>query len=140
MIFDFRKSDKESTTFQDRLEGLCLEKRAFYRAISGLHASITIHLCANHPTSSSSAAKGDSPFLRSSAGFAPNPEEFGRRFDPASTNGQGPFWLRNLYFVYLLELRALAKVAPLLEGREEFYTGDEDEDKETRVNISKRLL
>ena len=128
--------------FQDRLEGLCLEKRAFYRAISGLHASITIHLCANHPTSSPSVAtKGDSPFLRSSSsGFAPDPEEFGRRFDPASTNGQGPFWLRNLYFVYLLELRALAKVAPLLEGREEFYTGDEDEDKETRVNISKRLL
>lgn len=27
---------------------LCLEKRAFYRAISGLHTSINIHLCAEY--------------------------------------------------------------------------------------------
>ena len=26
--------------------GLCLEKRVFYRALSGLHSSINIHLCA----------------------------------------------------------------------------------------------
>ena len=25
--------------------GMCLEKRAFYRMISGLHTSINIHLC-----------------------------------------------------------------------------------------------
>lgn len=25
--------------------GMCLEKRVFYRAISGLHSSINIHLC-----------------------------------------------------------------------------------------------
>lgn len=28
--------------------GLCLEKRVFYRLISGLHSSINIHLCAEH--------------------------------------------------------------------------------------------
>lgn len=27
---------------------MCLEKRAFYRAISGLHASINIHLSAQY--------------------------------------------------------------------------------------------
>lgn len=27
---------------------LCLEKRAFYRAVSGLHSSINIHLCARY--------------------------------------------------------------------------------------------
>ena len=29
---------------------MCLEKRAFYRIVSGLHSSISIHLCANYPT------------------------------------------------------------------------------------------
>lgn len=28
--------------------GLCLEKRVFYKLISGLHASINLHLCANY--------------------------------------------------------------------------------------------
>lgn len=28
--------------------GLCLEKRVFYRLISGLHSSINIHLCAQY--------------------------------------------------------------------------------------------
>jgi len=44
---------------QDSLDGMCLEKRAFYRAVSGLHASITIHLTANHLVK-----KEDSPFVR----------------------------------------------------------------------------
>ncbi len=33
----------------EKINSLCLEKRAFYRAVSGLHASITIHLSANYP-------------------------------------------------------------------------------------------
>jgi len=43
-----------------------------------------------------------------------------------------------LYFLYLLELRALAKVAPYLE-QEEFYTGDEEVDAEVRA-IMKEIL
>ena len=34
---------------QERIGELCLEKRAFYRAISGLHTSITIHLSSRFP-------------------------------------------------------------------------------------------
>jgi len=60
--------------------------------------------------------------------------EFRRRFDPETTNGEGPQWLRNLYFLYLLELRALAKAAPYLH-HEEYYTGSEDEDKEVKLGI-----
>jgi ERO1-like protein alpha len=30
--------------------------------------------------------------------------EFLRRFDPHLTNGQGPYWLKNLYFVYLVPM------------------------------------
>lgn len=37
---------------------------------------------------------------------------------------EGPERLKNVYFVYLLELRALVKAAPYLE-KELFYTGDE---------------
>jgi len=32
-----------------------------------------------------------------------------------TTAGRGPQWLKNLYFTYLVELRALAKAAPYLE-------------------------
>jgi hypothetical protein len=37
------------------------------------------------------------------------------RFDPKATKGHGPQRLKNLYFTYLVELRALAKAAPYLE-------------------------
>ncbi|KAJ4441485.1 hypothetical protein ANN_11340 [Periplaneta americana] len=66
--------------------------------------------------------------------WGPNLQEFKRRFDPETSNGEGPQWLRNLYFLYLLELRALAKAAPYLD-QEEYYTGNEDEDKEVKFAI-----
>ena len=47
-----------------------------------------------------------------------------QRFDPETTNGEGPYWLKNLYFVYLLELRALAKAAPYLR-KQSYFTGKE---------------
>lgn len=61
--------------------------------------------------------------LTSSNGvWGPNMEEFKRRFAAETTNDQGPNWLRNLYFVYLLELRALVKASPYLR-KEEYFTG-----------------
>jgi hypothetical protein len=30
------------------ITGMCLEERVFYRAVSGLHSSINIHLCAKY--------------------------------------------------------------------------------------------
>ncbi len=116
---------------QDTLSEMCLEKRAFYRAVSGLHTSITIHLCANYLLSN-----GNGPFEQKT--FGPNLDEFQARFDPDKTRNQGPFWLRNLYFVYLLELRALTKVAPYLE-RQTFYTGAEEEDKDTQIAVKELL-
>lgn len=53
--------------------------------------------------------------LLSAPEFGPNTEEFIRRFDPKPTKGQGPQRLKNLYFTYLVELRALVKAAPYLE-------------------------
>jgi ERO1-like protein alpha len=103
-----------------------LEKRAFYRLISGLHASINIHLSAIY------LHKGilDQPDY-----WGPNLEEFQKRFDPKYTWGQGPQWLKNLYFIYLVELRAIAKAAPYLE-KEIFYAGFSDKhDQETKAAV-----
>nr|CAG4649187.1 EOG090X03A4 [Scapholeberis mucronata] len=106
---------------------LCLEKRAFYRAISGLHASINVHLCAQY------LHGHGAPGLQTGR-WGMNLEEFQTRFDPETTNGEGPKWLRNLYFLYLLELRALAKAAPYLEQLS-FYTGNETEDAEVNAAV-----
>jgi hypothetical protein len=37
-----------------------------------------------------------------------------RRFGPVLTEGEGEGWLRNIYFLYLVELEAVARAAPLL--------------------------
>ncbi|GIX67814.1 ero1-like protein [Caerostris extrusa] len=117
-------------TTSKNLEALCLEKRAFYRAVSGLHSSISIHLCAEHYTKARDCfSKGE---------WGPNPQEFKRRFDPTLTDGEGPQWLKNLYFIYLLELRAIAKAASYFEN-ELFYTGNEENDKQVQVTIKKLL-
>ena len=63
---------------------------------------------------------------------------FLERFDPDSTNGQGPYWLKNLYFVYLLELRALDKAASYL-NHQTFFTGRQTEDKETLIAVRELL-
>lgn len=94
---------------------MCLEKRVFYRVISGLHASINIHLCSKYLL-----VPQDSLQSSSDNQWGPNLKELERRFSPEITGGEGPSWLKNLYFTYLLQLRALAKAAPYLE-REEYY-------------------
>ncbi|XP_069937011.1 ero1-like protein isoform X1 [Cherax quadricarinatus] len=117
----------------DFLKELCLEKRAFYRAISGLHSSINVHLAAHYLLSDKNG------FAESKDGvWGHNVEEFQRRFDPELTGGEGPLRLKNLYFVYLLELRALAKAAPYLESLE-FYTGNEEIDSDVRKAVEDLL-
>lgn len=124
----FRPDESFSTYIQSKiLNNMCLEKRVFYRAISGLHASINIHLCAKYLKSSNLQIE----FGPSKLEWGPNIQEFVKRFSPESTNGEGPNWLRNLYFLYLLELRALSKASSYLE-KEEFYTGDWEVDWDTQ--------
>lgn len=67
-----------------------------------------------------------------------NAAEFHSRFNPQKTNGHGPHRLRNLYFTYLVELRALAKVAPYLK-QQLFYTGSNDIDRQTHIQITELL-
>lgn len=80
------------------LNKTCYEERMFYRSISGLHSSITTHLL--------------SIYLRGGANqFGPNAREYARRF-----LGQSE-WLKNLFFVYLIELNALYKAEPYLMNK-----------------------
>ncbi|XP_072424820.1 ERO1-like protein alpha [Chiloscyllium punctatum] len=109
----------EDGTFYSWLQGLCLEKRSFYRAVSGLHTSINIHLSARY-------LLRDTWYERK---WGHNITEFKQRFDAQITNGEGPRRLRNLYFLYLIELRALAKVLPFFERSTfQLYTGNNAQD------------
>lgn len=122
---------------QTQLVEMCLEKRVFYRVVSGLHASITIHLAANYPLENKKDPAA--AFLPGSGeAWGPNMELFHQRFDPEHTEGQGPYWLKNLYFVYLLELRALAKASDYL-SRQTYFTGRQEEDKETLIAVKELL-
>lgn len=112
-------SGNEARSFYSWLGGQCVEKRAFYRLISGLHASINIHLSARY-------LLDDSWFQRK---WGHNVTEFRLRFDSEMTAGEGPKRLRNLYFLYLIELRALAKVLPFFQQPTfRLYTGRRAED------------
>ncbi|KAM8763063.1 ERO1-like protein alpha [Acanthopagrus schlegelii] len=112
-------SGSEARTFYSWLEGQCVEKRAFYRLISGLHASINIHLSARY-------LLDDSWFQKK---WGHNVSEFRQRFDSELTAGEGPKRLRNLYFLYLIELRALAKALPFFQQPSfQLYTGRPEED------------
>jgi hypothetical protein len=74
----------------DGTEGLCAEERAFARLLSGLHASISTHLSLN-------ALSG-----------GPHVKLWVERV------GRWPERMRNLYFAYLVVLRAVHKAAPRL--------------------------
>lgn len=133
------KNQFSAAFLPDTLEGMCLEKRAFYRAISGLHTSITVHLTSQHPDGTHDVRSNSLfPGLSNAEIFGPNLNEFLTRFNPETTNGLGPYWLKNLYFVYLLELRAIAKAAQYLD-KQPFFTGNDEEDKETQI-VVKELL
>uniref|UniRef100_A0A3B3DVN9 ERO1-like protein alpha n=1 Tax=Oryzias melastigma TaxID=30732 RepID=A0A3B3DVN9_ORYME len=110
---------KRARRFYVRWRGQCVEKRAFYRLISGLHASINIHLSARY-------LLDDSWYQKK---WGHNASEFRRRFDSELTAGEGPRRLLNLYFLYLIELRALAKALPFFQQPSfQLYTGRAEED------------
>lgn len=113
---------------------MCLEGRTFYRLISGLHSSISIHLSAEYffPQTVGS-------FYGVDGRWGPNLDEFKRRFDPDTTDGEGPTWLRNLYFIYLMELRAIYKASDYLENQN-YFTGNQTDDSDTKELITEHLL
>ncbi|CRK25128.1 hypothetical protein BN1708_014150 [Verticillium longisporum] len=99
----------------------CLEKRVFYRVISGMHASISTHLCWD--------------FLNQTTGqWQPNLACYKTRLH------EHPDRISNLYFNYALVTRAVAKLGPFIQGeagqeRYTFCTGDPSEDDATRAKV-----
>jgi ERO1-like protein alpha len=93
----------------------CTEERVFFRLLSGMHTSISLHLV-------------DQWLLDEAAGrWGPNMEEFERRLGRPEHKER----VENLYFAYLFVLRAVLKAAPLLSAYD-YTTGMEAEDAATR--------
>ncbi|GAA5936422.1 ER oxidoreductin [Sporobolomyces koalae] len=93
---------------RDAGEEVCLEKRVFYRVISGLHASISVHIC-------------DDYLDQNTGEWAPNLDCFITRI------GQHPERLENMYFTYVLLLRALSTSGEtLIETLQETTTGGDE--------------
>ena len=104
-----------STGFE--VDDECLEKRVFYRVMSGMHASISTHLCWD--------------FLNQTTGeWQPNLNCYQFRLH------KFPDRISNVYFNYALLTRAVAKLGPYLQGNDyTFCTGDAAEDALTRQKV-----
>ena len=97
------------------LDDECLEKRVFYRIISGMHASISTHLCWD--------------YLNKTTGrWGPNPACYEQRLQ------SHPERISNLYFNYALVLRAVAKARKSFE-RYVFCSGDPEQDQLTKKQV-----
>ncbi|TVY71399.1 Endoplasmic reticulum oxidoreductin-1 [Lachnellula suecica] len=96
-------------------EDECLEKRVFYRVISGMHTSISTHLCAE--------------YLNQTTGkWGPNLQCYKDRLH------KFPERVSNLYFNYALVLRAITKLGPYLKGYT-FCSGDPAQDAITKASV-----
>jgi ERO1-like protein beta len=96
----------------------CLEKRVFYRVISGMHASISTHICHD--------------YLNQTTGeWGPNVGCYVERLH------SHPDRISNLYFNYALLTRAVAKLGPYFRSPNAytFCTGDASEDAATRAKV-----
>lgn len=94
----------------------CLEKRVFYRIVSGMHASISTHIC-------------DQYLNQTTGEWGPNLQCYKDRLH------QHPEWISNLYFNYALVLRAVGKLKDCVEDYT-FCTGDVAQDRKTRSMLS----
>jgi hypothetical protein len=105
----------------DRLDydDQCLEKRVFYRVISGMHASINAHICWD--------------YLNQSTGtWGPNLRCYEERLH------HHPERISNLYFNYALVLRAVTKLRPHLRDYT-FCSGDVAQDRVTKQKVGALL-
>ncbi|XP_015785740.1 ERO1-like protein beta [Tetranychus urticae] len=110
----FLKSHRHKTPFS--VDKMCYEERIFYRAISGLHSSINLHLC--------------SAYLFMDGTFTYNLQEFNKRFAGHED------YIKNLYFLYLLELRALDKIDKYLLTKVNWLSsGDQNATREAIKNL-----
>lgn len=91
------------------------ERRAFYKLISGVHASISAHVA------------GDFLLDEATQTWGPNLEMFVARLGNPGVKAH----VENLYFTYLFVLRAALKAGPMLAAAD-FDTGTPEEDARTQ--------
>ena len=93
----------------------CIEKRVFHRIISGMHASISTHICHD--------------YLNQTTGtWGPNLQCYKDRL------AAYPDRISNLYFNYALVLRAVAKLRTYLKNYT-FCSGDPRQDADTKSKV-----
>ncbi|KAK9777526.1 putative Endoplasmic oxidoreductin-1 [Seiridium cardinale] len=97
-------------------EDECLEKRVFFRVVSGMHASISAHICWDF-------------FNQTTGEWQRNLQCYVDRLH------SHPERISNLYFNYAMVTRAISKIGPHLEGYT-FCTGDNDQDRATKAKVS----
>jgi hypothetical protein len=97
----------------------CLEKRVFYRLVSGMHASISAHLCWDY-------------LNKTTGNWEPNLQCYKERLHGYNDR------ISNLYFNFALLTRAVTKLGPFIHGNSyTFCTGDPAEDATTRAKVLK---
>lgn len=97
----------------------CLEKRVFYRVISGMHSSISMHLCWD--------------YLNQTTGeWAPNLDCFINRFNGHKDR------LQNIYFNYAILVRAVAKLRNWFP-QYTFCSGDWQTNRMTKAKVTTLL-
>ncbi|KAK5172107.1 endoplasmic oxidoreductin-1 [Saxophila tyrrhenica] len=112
-----RQQARKSGVIEEALEpeDECLEKRVFYRVISGMHAAISTHLCAD--------------YLNQTTGqWGPNLQCYKERLH------SHPERISNLYFNYAFVLRAVGKLRDYVHDYT-FCTGDPAQDGKTKQMI-----
>ncbi|TPX35329.1 hypothetical protein SmJEL517_g02289 [Synchytrium microbalum] len=95
--FNVAESDLKNHLEAARDSEQCLEKRVFYRLISGLHSSISTHLCNEY-------------LDRKTGVWFPNLTCFMERV------GMFPDRVQNMYFNYVVLLRSIGKLGPVLDS------------------------
>ena len=111
----FNKPPLGETEYPLELDDECLEKRVFYRIISGMHASISTHICWD--------------YLNQTTGYwGPNLECYKERLH------NHPERISNLYFNYALVLRAVDKLRDYLQHYT-FCLGDVSQDRITKQKV-----
>ena len=112
---EYGRTHLDSPSDDYPLDDECLEQRAFYRIISGMHTSISTHLCWDY-------------FNQTTGEWFHNVQCYKDRL------ADHPERISNLYFNYAIVTRALAKIRKHLEHYT-FCSGDPTQDFETKQKV-----
>ncbi|CAG9461595.1 unnamed protein product [Pedinophyceae sp. YPF-701] len=116
----------EEGLFGDEGGGTCSVQAVFFKLLSGMHASITSHIAANHLLERRTARNGTTEDV-----WGPNTDVFLDRLARPGRRHR----IENLYFTFLVVLRAVTKAAPALLGHD-YTVGDPAVDARTRELVA----